>query len=103
MGGWADGWMGGRLEEYKIRLTQPSLAGAELGNRRDCSEECFRHCLNSTQMGFLSTKPFVKTIDFPIEEVVCEYNKMMKRGKDLDPCAKNKKNLYKWVSVCSSI
>jgi hypothetical protein len=33
-GGWPAGRAGGRLEESKIRLTQPSLAGtgAELGN-----------------------------------------------------------------------
>ena len=31
-----DGWAGGRLEESKLRLTHPSLAGsgAELGNIR---------------------------------------------------------------------
>ena len=35
MGGWADG----RLEESKIRLTQPSLdgTGAELGNTGICN------------------------------------------------------------------
>ena len=65
MGGWADG----RLEESKIRLTQPSLAGtgAELGNIN----------VNSKMLKIMLNKQVAKLLIY-VQCAYLKYNQVFK-------------------------